>query len=204
MKYFVFHNLYLIIFSEIGLILLICFMIFYSLRTIYKFMLSTEKEDNYLLKSQKLSKKSEIVRIISSIFLIIIIISNIVLYFISELSYAKYFAIFIILLSLDIIILSNSLYIVVDLKADNTSMESNIKQNNIFTKIFIKIIKNISTILLLLNAITFALIYSFKLFSFPINFFIVVLLAFFLFIVLFRFFEKYKNVNQESKKDEII
>lgn len=204
MKYFVFHNLYLIIFSEIGLILLICFMIFYSLRTIYKFILSYEKEDNYLLKSQKLSKKSEIVRIISSIFLIIIIISNIVFYFMSELSYAKYFAIFIILLSLDIIILSNSLYIIIDLKADNTSMESNIKQDNIFTKIFIKIIKNISTILLLLNAITFALIYSFKLFSFPINFFIVVLLAFFLFIVLFRFFEKYKNANQESKKDEII
>ncbi len=204
MKYFVFHNLYLIIFSEIGLILLICFMIFYSLRTIYKFMSSTQKEDNYLLKSQKLAKKSEIVRITFSIFLLIIILSNIVLYFMSELSYAKYFAILIILLNLDIIVLSNSLYIIIDLKTDNINRESNIKQDNNFAKYFVKLIKNISTILLLLNAITFAFIFSFKSFSFPINFFIIVLLAFFLFIVLFRFFEKYKNANQESKKDEII
>lgn len=123
---------------------------------------------------------------ISTFLIIFSICAQIALYFLAKKDFHKYFAIFSILLSLDLLIIINFLEKTLFIKKED-SLEKEFKIN------FNKTVSKIISLLLILNFIIILLIFSFKKFSFPVNFMLVIAFSFILFILLFRFFELYKE-----------
>jgi len=177
MKYFTFHYFLYIIFSQVFLYLLI---VSFTLLFLKRF---------------------KIFKIFSLILIFVIILSDIIFYFSTDLGSLKIFNLFSISICIDFLLIINFLNIVYSQKENKPDIESekigNIYIDNICVRkrFFILLL-----VLLFLNIITFSLIFLFKYFSFSINFFVIITIAFLLFILLFRFFENVKKVKEKKEQ----
>lgn len=215
MKYLSFKYSNEIIISQIGIFLLIFFLIYLSLRKLNPYFFNIKsidynnknnnKNNNKKIKYKNVKDKNiaKILRVIYLFLIFSILLLDITLYFTTDLNYFRYFTLISIMFSIDIILIANLLNTILD-EEDSFYIENPDKENSISfkNKIFKKILLKILILIFLLNILTFALIFFFKYFSFPINFYLILILTFFLFFLLFKFFENTKKFRENKIDNE--